>query len=236
MDGPIYNDTKKDIPNLYQIQSKVINKKYYANQKEIKIVDYLNDTIKNLKTINLINTRFEIEFIRYKQAEKPGFLWQEEIVQKLHFFSSVIGLIDGLIDDLERHVDLFSYFDHETEIKEYRIQQSQLLSIREIVLKDYNEKCTISDPTILNETLSTIPAYKSFSGLYSNAAEKHYQLDLQLELVNAYNIGYTSCGRCDYDAVLELYTKLNHELKEYEYLNNQEIKKEKKKILNKNKY
>lgn len=99
-------------------------------------------------------------------------------------------------------------------------------------MDDYKKTCTISDSEILQKTLSIIPSYKFFSILYENAAVNHYQLNLQLELVNAYTLGYTSCGCCNYNSIFELYTYLNNKLKEYEASNIEEIQKEKKKTLN----
>ena len=224
--------TKASIPNLYKVISQTIIKNYYASKNEIKLDKYLKDAIRNLKKINLIEARSQIELERYRSTQYPGFLWQEKINYKLHFFASTIGFIDGFIDNCTKEIEFYSSFNNkENEINEYKNNQTKLLEIRNNILTNFTKRNTISDPTILISTLETIPAHKSFSELYNDAIKNKNQLNLQQELISAYNIGYTSVGHYNLDIILNLYKKLNEELQKYEDLNKNALKKEKDKIL-----
>ncbi len=228
-------ETKTSMPNLYKAISQAIIKIYYASQNEIKFDKYLQDAIRSLRKINLIETRSKIELKRYHSTQYPAFLWQEKIKQKLHFFASMIGFIDGFIDDYTRKIEIFySNFDNQineidqiNEIHEYKNKQMYLLEIRNSILLDFTKKKIDFEPTILQSTLETIPAHKSFSELYNNAIENKYQLNLQQELVSAYNIGYKSVGYYELNETLTLYKELSAELDEYEQLNQDTLEKEK---------
>lgn len=219
-------ETKTSIPNLYKAISQFIIKKYYAGQKEIKFDEYLKDAIISLRKIYVIETRSKTELERYHSTKYPAFLWQEKINQQLHFFASMIGFIDGFIDNCTREIEFHSHFNNqENEISEYKNNQIKLLEIRNNILIDFTKRYAISNPTILISTLETIPAHKSFTELYNDAIENQYQLNLQQELVSAYNIGYKSVGHYELNEILTLYKKLNDELEEYEQLNQDKIQK-----------
>ena len=226
IDGEYTEVTKKKL-NLYQTISQTIMKKYYNSKNKIKFDKYLQDAIKELKKINLIETRTKIEMERYHNTQYPSFLWQEKINQKSHFFASMIGFIDGFIDNCTKKIEFYSNFDNKKKIDEYKNNQTKLLEIRNNILNDFIKRNTISDPAILTTTLETIPAHKSFSELYNNAIANEYQLNLQQELVSAYNVGYTIFGHYNLDEILNLYNKLNSKLNNYEVLNQNTLEKEK---------
>lgn len=231
-DGYIEVTRKKK--NLYQAISQAIIKLCYVSKKEIKFDKYLQDAVRNLKRINLIETRSQIELERYNSTQYPGFLWQEKINQKLHLFASMIGFIDGFIDDCTKEIDFYSHFNDSTnKIDEYKNHQNELLAIRDSILQDFVKRRTNRDPHILTSTLETVPAHKSFAELYNDSIENTYQLDLQQELVSAYNVGYTSVGHYDLDSILALYKNLNEKLEKYEDSNEDVLKKERNKSLNK---
>lgn len=218
-----YTDVKKERKTLYQNISQAIIKLYYTSKKGIKFDKYLQDAVRTLKIINLIETRSEIELERYNNTQYPSFLWQEKINQKLHFFASMIGFID----DCTKEIDFYSHFDNkENEINEYEKNQSELLEIRNSILQDLAKRSTCHDPHILISTLETVPAHKSFTELYNDSIKNGYQLDLQQELVSAYNVGYTSFGHYDLDLILDLYKKLTEKLEIYEDSNENVLKKE----------
>ncbi len=234
-DGINEMPTKSKI-NLYKAISQAIIKKYYANKNEVKFDNYLKDAIKNLKKINLIETRSNVELERYHNTTYPGFLWQEKINQKLHFFASMIGFIDGIIDNCTREINFYSHFEDsnsKNEITKYKENQENFLKIRNNILIDFTKRKTNSDPTILITTLETIPSHQCFSELYNDSIINEYQLNLQQELVNAYNVGYTSYCYYGLNEILNLYNTLNLELTNYEELNQQVLKKEQEKKLHK---
>lgn len=229
-----YSDVTKKRKNLYQAISQAFIKIYYTSKNKIRFDKYLQDAVRNLKRINFIETRSQIELERYHETQYPSFLWQEKINQKLHFFASMIGFIDGFIDDCTKEIDFYSHFNgKENEINGYKKYQSELLEIRNNILQDFAKRSTNHDPQILMSTLETVPAHKSFTELYNDSIENEYQLNLQQELVSAYNVGYTSVGHCDLDSILALYKNLNEKLEKYESSNENVLNKEKGKSLGK---
>lgn len=226
-----YREVIRKKKTLYQAISQIIMKVYSTSKKKIKFNRYLQDAIRNLQTINLIEIRSQIELERYHNTQYFGFLWQEKINQELHFFASMIGFIDGFIDNCTREIEFYSnFYNKENKINEYKNNQIKLVEIRNKILLDFTKRNTVSHPKILMSTLETIPAYKSFTALYNDAIENSYQLNLQQELVSAYNIGYTSTGYYALDTILDLYKKLNEKLGKAESLNKNGLKKEKDKI------
>ncbi len=221
---------KTSILNLYHVISKAIIKRYYAGKDEIKFDKYLKDAILNLKRINLIETRVKIELERYHRTQCTLPLSQEKINYELRFFASMIGFIDGSIDDINREIEIcYKFVSLAYRVEEHNNNKSKLLEIRSNILSDYANKILDYTPEILITTLKTTPAYFSFSKLCEEGAKNLSILSTEQELISAYNVGYTSIGYYELDTILNLYDKLNEELKKCEFLNEYTLKKEKRK-------
>ncbi len=229
----IVGPSSKTKTNLYKMISKVIQKKHYISKHKIKFDKYLKDSIKNLKRINLIETRSGIEMSKYKSTEYLGFLWQEKINETYHFFASVIDLFDGY---LKHNIEFNSNFDSKSckeEIEEDIRKQLELLTIRNDVLKEFKNRNTEYSPIMLEKALETVPSYRFFDELYNNTIEYDYQLNLQVELIITYNIGYTSFGYCNFYGILDLYRGLIEGLKHYEQLNHLKLDDVRNKVISK---
>lgn len=237
-DGGI-NDYKL---NPYQQESQKIIKEYENDNQAIKLDDYLKSCANNLKKLNLIKTRKEIEFIRYNcTGGYPSYLENNIIEQKLKFFSSIIGFMDGAKDNYTRNIDFLTLFSssyqHQNKIEFNKRQQLRLEEMRKKILIDFDEIHIKEEPKILLEVLTTNPVYQSFPMLYSYFAKNPISYNYQAMLTIAYGIGYKNAHYIIQDdnskEIFGLYQELYEEIKNYQVSLQSSLDKEKNKIFSK---
>lgn len=231
------SENKKYKLNSYQKATQKIISEYLKNNQKNNLEDYLRNCANTFKKINLIIARTQIECIRYNRTEYPANLENNAIKQKLQFFSSTIGFIDGLIDNYNHDINFFLNFDHEYEkerVKNDQNKQKDLLKIRNEILKNFNDIETHQVPQICEETLNMCPSYENFSNLYEQIAKDYISSNLQITLTTAYGIGYEYAYFSDQtEKILSIYKELLEDMKKYQISIKSEIKNEKRKKLTK---
>ena len=212
----------------YQKVSLLFQKKFNSDTKytENDMMEIIGKAQSCLKQIDTIKTRSKIEMDKYGNTTTPGFLWQDEYVQKFYFFAVMLGFIDARIDDYKREIDFYSGFlfadehnkekFHQQEVDKYKELLSKSLLDREEVLNDYNSvfEGDSSFESRFKEVLSTCPSYRKFSKLYEDASKELTQLSIQHQLVSAYNIGYMDFYG-DYEQKMDDYRSLYLDLKKH---------------------
>lgn len=214
--------------NSYQKASLLLQKKFNkaTNYTESDMMETIGKAQNCLKQIDTIKTRSKIEMYKYQHTTTPGFLWQDEYVQKFYFFAVILGFIDARIDDYKREIEFYSEFLYadeynkenlnQQEVDKYKELLSKALIDREEVLNDYDsvfEEESSFGPQ-MREVLATCPSYKKFSKLYEDASKNNTQLSFQQKLVSAYNIGYMDYYG-DFDEKMSTYRSLFEDLKNH---------------------
>lgn len=230
-------ENKKYKLNSYQKETQNIISEYLNDNQKNNLEDYLRNCANTFKKINLIIARAQIECIRYDRANYPANLENNAIKQKLQFFSSIIGFIDGLIDNYNHDIAFFLNFNQECDkerVKNDRNKQNDLLKIRNEILKNFNDIETYQVPQICEETLNMYPSYKNFSNLYEQIAKDYISSNFQITLTTAYGIGYEYAYFSDQtEKILSIYKELLEDMKKYQISIKSEIKNEKRKKLTK---
>lgn len=231
------SENNKNKLNSYQKETQNIISEYLNSNQKNNLEDYLRDCANTFKKINLIIARAQIECIRYNCANYPANLENNAIKQKLQFFSSIIGFIDGLIDNYNHDIAFFLNFNQECDkerVKNDRNKQNDLLKIRNEILKDFNDIETYQVPQICEETLNMCPSYENFSNLYKQIAKDYISSNLQITLTTAYGIGYEYAYFSDQtEKIVSIYKELLEDMKKYQISIKSEIKNEKRKKLTK---
>ena len=225
------NTNKSSIEEkIYIRTSEAIQQKYLKGQvtESISLVDTIKKAAEELKQIDTILTRSEIELHRYGHNSIPAILWQSEIVAKFYFFVTMLGFIDARIDDANREISFLSnFFGKDDEKKEYQNSISEFLLDRNQIVDNYWSLG--NDYQGFGVVIETSPCYLKFTELYNDAAKNHYALLLQPQLVSAYNIGYIDYYD-DYDEKMNIYRRLYADLMSTKYMNKTLLEQEKVKI------
>ncbi len=186
-------------PTLNEFQQEIhkMITEYENNNPTIKFDEYLKLCATNLKKLNLISTRFQIEAIKYGHTEEYSCNLENNIKeQKLQFFLAIIGFIDGVIESNNKNKNANGNY-----------QQADLRTTRSRVITNFKELFTEKEPTALSSMLITIPAYNNFSSLYQYFSKN----SLPLSLINSYNIGYEN-NQYNPKEIFELYQGLYSEM------------------------
>lgn len=221
---------------IYIRESEAIQQKYLKAQvsENISLVETIKKASEELKQIDAILTRSQIELHRYGHNTIPAMLWQSEIVAKFYFFVAMLGFIDARIDDANREISFLSnFFGKDDEKKEYQNLISKFLLDRKQIVDNYYslevDAPSRSFENVLNQLLNQYPSYSKFTELYNDASKHLYALLPQPQLVSAYNIGYINFYG-DYDEKMNIYRELYVDLMNTKDMNKALLDKEKVKI------
>lgn len=204
--------------------SKILKKNKKETKASTEIIENLKQQIEKLENIDDKEITSTIELIETGRTFFKAFQWQERLVAQYHFFGTTLGYLDGVLDELRRDKRLLSFFDGEEQaIKTLEEKQIKFLEKRQEIVADYKETTSKNEPPLIMETLQTYPSYQQFTKLYTDLEENHYQLNLQNELIIAYNNGYIASTKIEPETFLETYHGLYQELCTYKQ-NNQKKK------------
>jgi len=214
--------------NLHTLKSKYILKKYNKvidkRQLDEDIILLLNKYISILNEIDLIYTNADIEFLKYGTTEYPDSLLENEIINRFCFFAIVLGFIDGNIEKINQNILLSKNNDYDT-LLQYKESLIQFLNFREVVLLHFNESISCCDSKICIDTFNTNPCYKNFINCFLEISISNMSLKYQLELINAYVLGYKNCNKYTIYDIFDEYIKLFSELNIYKSNNKDKVKK-----------
>ena len=224
--------------SFYEKSSKIKNTFFKDSSfNDCDMIETIRKAQKCLKDIDTINTRGEIAVLRYGHSTIPGCLWQSEAVYNFYLFATMLGFIDARVDDYKSKIAFYSNFldnlendeDIRKTIKSYKSLFESAILDREAIISDYHEFGTFDHPfgNIADDTLTTFPCYLKFTNIYKDAAENHYSLSLQQQLISAYNIGYIDWDG-DYNKKLNEYKELVLELRKCKEKNKEWLETERK--------
>lgn len=122
------------------------------------------------------------------------FTWQKELLGEYCFFGSMLGYIDGGLDQVTTNMNFEKSFLNENGTSEkYEKLQNQYIELetrRENVVKDYQEVIQHNSLEVINESVSKYPGYSNFGEIYASNISEKLQYPLQAEYIKAYTEGY----------------------------------------------
>lgn len=201
-------ETNNSNLNEFQQETQEMIKEYEINNPTIKLDEYLKLCATNLKKLILISTRFQIEAIRYEHTKEYSYNLENKInEQKLQFFFTIIGFIDGIIESDKKNKKV----NRNYSIRESQNKQTLLQTTRNKIITNFEDLLTEKEPTLLLGILTTIPAYEGFSELYKYFSKNDCSPSLPISLINSYNIGYKN-SQYDIKEIFKLYQQLYYEI------------------------
>lgn len=203
----------KEKKALLEKLSKLLKNNRKESKQQDEVTTILENQIAKLETIDDKETTSTIEFLQTGKTSYNAFLWQERLVAQYHFFVTALGYMDGVLDELGRNKKLLSFFDGEEEmITAIEKERLKFLGKRQNMVEDYKETTSENELYLVIEVLEKYPSYQQFANIYADLAENHYQLNLQNELIIAYNNGYIASTKMEPTTFLETYHNLYQEL------------------------
>lgn len=178
--------------------SKILTRSQKEDKGKTEIIENLEQQIEKLENIDDKETTSAIELMETGKTFCKAFEWQERLVAQYHFFGTTIGYLDGVLDELRRDKRFLNFFDGEEQaIKVLEEKQIIFLEKRQEIISNYKQATSQNEPPLIIETLQTYPSYQQFTKLYTDLEENHYQLNLQNELIIAYNNGYIASTKIE---------------------------------------
>lgn len=215
--------SKKEKLNLYKLKSKMLHRKY--NIKLIKeknntdIIFLLNKYIYNLKEINNIYKRADIESLKYNDTNYPDTIYNNYIVNYYSFYITIIGYIDGNIDTIKRN------------IKENIVILDIFNNFRETIINDLKSNKEIYTIKIIDNLINTNPCYLNITNYFNEIKYDIYSKNIELDIILSYINGYKKSLEYSIISVYETYLNLINEYKNYIDKNKQEVENVRKKYL-----
>ena len=207
---------------LHRLKSKLIEKKYeFLIKYDTNIISLLENYIENLKTINTLYSRADIESSKYGGTSYPDTLFRNEQIYRYKFFALVLGMIDGWKMELMK-------FNKDNE---YCKELNLISNLRERVLYDYKINSNIIDPKFIINALENIPCYENFNIDISNIKNDN-DIKLYLEFIESYIKGINNYRVCGLREVYDIYRRLLRVLNKCKRNNKNKVYKLKKDISN----
>jgi len=207
---------------LHRLKSKLIEKKYeFLIKYDTNIISLLENYIENLKTINTLYSRADIESSKYGGTSYPDTLFRNEQIYRHKFFALVLGMIDGWKMELMK-------FNKDNE---YCEELNLISNLRERVLYDYKINSNIIDPKFIINALENIPCYLHFTDNINNINNEN-DIKLYLEFIESYIKGINNYRVCGLREVYDIYKRLLRVLNKCKRNNKNKVYKLKKDISN----
>jgi len=207
---------------LHRLKSKLIEKKYeFLIKYDTNIISLLENNIENLKTINTLYSRADIESSKYGGTSYPDTLFRNEQIYRHKFFALVLGMIDGWKMELMK-------FNKDNE---YCEELNLISNLRERVLYDYKINSNIIDPKFIINALENIPCYLHFTDNINNINNEN-DIKLYLEFIESYIKGINNYRVCGLREVYDIYKRLLRVLNKCKRNNKNKFYKLKKDISN----
>ena len=113
--GNAFVDTR---PLIRQKNSDMIQNSLHKDieSQKIDIIKVLKKSARNLKKIDLIKTRSEIEYSKYGSSSESVPLFKDEFIAAFNFFATLLGYIDKMINMEKESIDFNSHFIDVDEI------------------------------------------------------------------------------------------------------------------------
>ena len=197
--------------NLYRLKSLIIQNKYNNNLINDNFLNIMNKNIKNLKQINLIYTRADIESLKYGSTSYPDTLLYNEILHRYNFFGLILGFIDANIMFLNKNNE------------EDKNLLTFLIDFRNQVIIDFKNSISICEKKGLTDLVLNNPCYKNFIEAFTNS-DDDYDL-IQINFISNYALGYWNFNKNNIDEILYSYNNSINELNYYKKTNQNMVEK-----------
>lgn len=204
------------------------------NKNEYEYNHMMKKVTKDIKKIDDEYMDAQSDMIAKGECSYGAFLWQQKIVSEIKFYITHLGLLDALIVSEEKGMEwdkefsnIESYKEHKEKYNYYIIQRNKLLKILE------SSTDIIFQFNFIKNVLESIPASDKFNLLYEDMNSNHYQLKLQLEFINAYNVGFMQEGYVKYAYITRQFEKYYEQIEEHKCDNNAKLAQLKLKYLSK---
>lgn len=180
-----------------------------------EVSKYIKSGFDNLKAINTVETRSQIEYNIYKKTEYPGFLWLSKQKYIYQIYATIIGVLDARYDSYNRMLNFEEerIFKNEDEINNYKKNIKLILNKRNKIVNDYYDIISSDELDIIKETIEEVPFHKQFVKLSDDMTTNYYSGNLQGEFMFSYLLGYNkSLFFCE-NELIEIYDDLINDYK-----------------------
>ena len=180
-----------------------------------EVSKYIKSGFDNLKAINTVETRSQIEYNIYKQIEYHGGLWLSKQKYIYQIYATIIGVLDARYDSYNRMLNFEEerIFKNEDEINNYKENIKLILNKRNKIVNDYYDIISSDGLDIIKETIEEVPFHKQFVKLSDDMTTNYYSGNLQGEFMFSYLLGYNkSLFFCE-NELIEIYDDLINDYK-----------------------
>lgn len=180
-----------------------------------EVSKYIKSGFDNLKAINTVEIRSQIEYNIYKKTEYPGGLWLSKQKYIYQIYATIIGVLDARYDSYNRMLNFEEerIFKNEDEINNYKENIKLILNKRNKIVNDYYDIISSDGLDIIKETIEEVPFYKQFVKLSDDMTTNYYSGNLQGEFMFSYLLGYNkSLFFCE-NELIEIYDDLINDYK-----------------------
>lgn len=193
------------------------NNEYNGNGTDAleEVSKYIKSGFDNLKAINTVETRSQIEYNIYKKAEYPGALWLSKQKYIYQIYATIIGVLDARYDSYNRMLNFEEerIFKNEDEINNYKESIKLILNKRNKIVNDYYDIISSDELDIIKETIEEVPFHKQFVKLSDDMTIHYYSGNLQGEFMFSYLLGYNkSLFFCE-NELIKIYDDLINDYK-----------------------
>lgn len=180
-----------------------------------EVISYIKSGFNNLKAIDTIETRSQMEYDIYNKTEYPGGLWLCKQNYIYQIYATIIGVLDAKYDDYSRMLkrEEENIFKNEKEIKMCEENIKKILKDRNKIVKDYYEIVSYDGLNIVGEIIKEIPTHKEFIKLSNSMRKQYYSGNLQGEFMVSYLLGYNKSLFFDENKLINAYDELLNEYK-----------------------
>lgn len=180
-----------------------------------EVSKYIKSGFDNLKAINTVETRSQIEYNIYKKTEYPGFLWLSKQKYIYQIYATIIGVLDARYDSYNRMLNFEeeSIFKNEDEINNYKENIKLILNKRNKIVNDYYDIISSDELDIIKETIKEVPFHKQFVKLSDDMTTHYYSGNLQGEFMFSYLLGYNKSLFFYENELIEIYDDLINDYK-----------------------
>ena len=193
------------------------NNEYNGNGTDAleEVSKYIKSGFDNLKAINTVETRSQIEYNIYKKNEYHGALWLSKQKYIYQIYATIIGVLDARYDSYNRMLNFEEerIFKNEDEINNYKENIKLILNKRNKIVNDYYDIISSDGLDIIKETIEEVPFHKQFVKLSDDMTTNYYSGNLQGEFMFSYLLGYNkSLFFCE-NELIEIYDDLINDYK-----------------------
>lgn len=180
-----------------------------------EVSKYIKSGFDNLKAINTVETRSQIEYNIYKKTKYPGGLWLSKQKYIYQIYATIIGVLDARYDSYNRMLNFEEerIFKNEDEINNYKKNIKLILNKRNKIVNDYYDIISSDELDIIKETIEEVPFHKQFVKLSDDMTTNYYSGNLQGEFMFSYLLGYNKSLFFYENELIEIYDDLINDYK-----------------------